>query len=210
MMADAAAQPPRGPTPALGQTAARRPNRLRRPAARGPSGDLAERVEFRIERAAVSHAARNAAGGLRLHDLWHSYATWLVSRGVPINDVQRAMGHERASVTSTGTPTPRTTVTSWSALPSLTTRCWMTVLVPEHPLQSALPGGGDQRQDMLARRTPGVLDEAPAQRVVLVVPGPRQQEGETFGLGRGPPIRTLNRRGSALCVIGSRRLLSTL
>lgn len=39
------------------------------------------------------------AGGLRFHDLRHSYATHLVSSGVPVNDVQRVMGHEQASTT---------------------------------------------------------------------------------------------------------------
>jgi integrase len=43
--------------------------------------------------------AAKAAGGLRFHDLRHSYATWLVSRGVPINDVAAALGHERPSTT---------------------------------------------------------------------------------------------------------------
>ena len=33
------------------------------------------------------------------HDLRHSYATHLVSRGIPVNDVQAVMGHERASAT---------------------------------------------------------------------------------------------------------------
>ena len=32
---------------------------------------------------------------LRFHDLRHSYATWLVSDGVPINDVAKIMGHEQ-------------------------------------------------------------------------------------------------------------------
>lgn len=40
-----------------------------------------------------------AAGGLRFHDLRHSYATWLVSDGLPVNVVQRVMGHGRASTT---------------------------------------------------------------------------------------------------------------
>ena len=33
------------------------------------------------------------------HDLRHSYATWLVDDGVPVNMVQRVMGHERSSTT---------------------------------------------------------------------------------------------------------------
>jgi len=56
-------------------------------------------AEFPTERAAVEHVASNAAGGLRFHDLRHSYATWLVSCGLPVNDVQRVMGHESASTT---------------------------------------------------------------------------------------------------------------
>ncbi|WP_203911258.1 tyrosine-type recombinase/integrase [Rhizocola hellebori] len=48
---------------------------------------------------AVTMVAKCASGGLRFHDLRHSYATWLVSSGVPINDVQKVMGHEQASTT---------------------------------------------------------------------------------------------------------------
>lgn len=51
------------------------------------------------ETAAVKLVARGQAGGLRFHDLRHSYATWLVDDGVPPNMVQRVMGHERASTT---------------------------------------------------------------------------------------------------------------
>jgi integrase len=47
----------------------------------------------------VHHVARSQAGGLRFHDLRHSYATWLVDDGVPPNMVQRVMGHERSSTT---------------------------------------------------------------------------------------------------------------
>jgi len=36
---------------------------------------------------------------LRFHDLRHSYATWLVTAVVPVNVVQRVMGHARASTT---------------------------------------------------------------------------------------------------------------
>ncbi|ALE85678.1 tyrosine-type recombinase/integrase [Pseudonocardia sp. HH130629-09] len=54
---------------------------------------------LRSEPAAVHHVARNQAGGLRFHDLRHSYATWLVDDGVPPNMVQRVLGHEHASTT---------------------------------------------------------------------------------------------------------------
>jgi integrase len=54
---------------------------------------------FTTEREAIEHLARYAEGGLRYHDLRHSYATWLVSDGVPVNVVQRVMGHEQASTT---------------------------------------------------------------------------------------------------------------
>jgi integrase len=36
---------------------------------------------------------------LRFHDMRHSYATWLVTDGVPINVIQRVMGHANASTT---------------------------------------------------------------------------------------------------------------
>lgn len=48
---------------------------------------------------AVRHVAKHACGGPTFHDLRHSYATWLVDDGVPVNMVQRVMGHERASTT---------------------------------------------------------------------------------------------------------------
>ena len=54
---------------------------------------------FASEAAAVNHVARHQGGGLRFHDLRHSYATWLVDDGVPVNMVQRMLGHERASTT---------------------------------------------------------------------------------------------------------------
>jgi integrase len=54
---------------------------------------------FGREPAAVNHVARSQAGGLRFHDLRHSYATWLVDDGVPVNMVQRVLGHERSSTT---------------------------------------------------------------------------------------------------------------
>lgn len=54
---------------------------------------------FSRESSAVVHVARHQGGGLRFHDLRHSYATWLVDDGVPVNMVQRVMGHEHASTT---------------------------------------------------------------------------------------------------------------
>ena len=65
-----------------------------------PNGTgLVQAREFPTEREAVAHVAQHAVGGLRFHDLRHSYATWLVSDGVPINIVQTVMGHEQASTT---------------------------------------------------------------------------------------------------------------
>ena len=57
------------------------------------------RATMDSESAAVAEVARLQTGGLRYHDLRHSYATWLVDDGVPPNMVQRVMGHERASTT---------------------------------------------------------------------------------------------------------------
>lgn len=56
-------------------------------------------AEFTTEREAVEHVVRRAKGGLRFHDLRHSYATWLVSAGVPINNVAAVMGHAQTSTT---------------------------------------------------------------------------------------------------------------
>ena len=55
--------------------------------------------DFVTEREAVMHIAKSCAIGLRFHDLRHSYATWLIDDGVPVNMVQRVMGHERSSTT---------------------------------------------------------------------------------------------------------------
>ena len=51
-----------------------------------------EKRSFRTEAQAVTDVARGQRGGLRFHDLRHSYATWLVDDGVPPNMVQRVMG----------------------------------------------------------------------------------------------------------------------
>jgi integrase len=43
---------------------------------------------------AIRAVAAKAHGGLRFHDLRHSYASWLITSGVPIADAQKVMGHE--------------------------------------------------------------------------------------------------------------------
>ena len=48
---------------------------------------------------AVHAVASVAAGGLRFHDLRHSYASWLITAGVPVPDVQKVMGHENPTTT---------------------------------------------------------------------------------------------------------------
>ena len=48
---------------------------------------------------AVVLVAKNAVGGLRFHDLRHAYATWLVSAGVPINEMARVLGHGQITTT---------------------------------------------------------------------------------------------------------------
>jgi integrase len=61
-------------------------------------GDRHE-LTVRSETQAVNLVARGQHGGLRFHDLRHSYATWLVDDGVPPNMVQKVMGHERSATT---------------------------------------------------------------------------------------------------------------
>lgn len=47
-------------------------------------------------------AACRRAGfdGLRVHDLRHTHASWLISKGVPLTSVQRRMGHTSIIITS--------------------------------------------------------------------------------------------------------------
>ncbi|WP_239313509.1 site-specific integrase [Frankia sp. Cj3] len=62
-------------------------------------GHILRRSNFRRY---VWKPAREAGGlpsSLTFHGLRHCYATWLVSEGVPVNVVQVALGHERASTT---------------------------------------------------------------------------------------------------------------
>jgi integrase len=57
------------------------------------------RALFATRASAVKHVAKHQAGGLRFHDLRHSYATWLVDDGVPPTMVMRVMGHEKVTTT---------------------------------------------------------------------------------------------------------------
>jgi integrase len=63
------------------------------------TGTALRRSTFRRRVWVPALAAAGLPASLRFHDLRHSYATWLVSDGVPVNVVQRLMGHERASTT---------------------------------------------------------------------------------------------------------------
>jgi integrase len=57
------------------------------------------RTNFRAQVWLPAVAAAGLPSGMRFHDLRHCYATWLVSDSVPINEVQRLLGHEQASTT---------------------------------------------------------------------------------------------------------------
>jgi integrase len=62
-------------------------------------GSFLRRSNFRRN---VWLPARRTAGvpdALTFHGLRHCYATWLITEGVPVNVVQVALGHERASTT---------------------------------------------------------------------------------------------------------------
>lgn len=55
--------------------------------------------QFRTEAQAVTQVTRNQTGGFRFHDLRHSYGTWLADDGIPVNKVQKVMGHENVTTT---------------------------------------------------------------------------------------------------------------
>lgn len=57
------------------------------------------RSNFRREVWAPALLRSGLPPALRFHDLRHSYATWLITDGVPVNAVQRVMGHANASTT---------------------------------------------------------------------------------------------------------------
>ncbi|XTZ16506.1 tyrosine-type recombinase/integrase [Micromonospora echinospora] len=63
------------------------------------TGEAIRRGTFRTRVWKPSLQRAGLPMALRFHDLRHSYATWLVSDGVPINDVAKVMGHEQTSTT---------------------------------------------------------------------------------------------------------------
>lgn len=63
------------------------------------TGEAIRRGTFRARVWKPSLQRAGLPVALRFHDLLHSYATWLVSDGVPINDVAKVMGHEQTSTT---------------------------------------------------------------------------------------------------------------
>lgn len=63
------------------------------------TGEPLKRGTFRARIWKPSLQRAGLPATLRFHDLRHSYATWLVSDGVPINDVANVLGHERTSTT---------------------------------------------------------------------------------------------------------------
>jgi len=69
------------------------------PASPGPGCPQLHRPATTGSAAKVSHLHSNHSASRRTHDLRHSFATWLVSDGVPINDVAKVIGHEQTSTT---------------------------------------------------------------------------------------------------------------
>jgi integrase len=63
------------------------------------AGTPLRRSNFRRRVWSPAVASAGLPATLRFHDLRHSYATWLVSDGLPVNVVQHVMGHQRASTT---------------------------------------------------------------------------------------------------------------
>lgn len=62
-------------------------------------GSFLRRSNFRRHVWVPARAAAGVPDSLAFHGLRHCYATWLITEGVPVNVVQVALGHERASMT---------------------------------------------------------------------------------------------------------------
>lgn len=58
-------------------------------------------VRYRVFRSTwVRACAAAGLDGLRIHDLRHTHAAWLISAGVPLTAIQRRLGHASIAVTS--------------------------------------------------------------------------------------------------------------
>src|SRR5690606_39678910 len=58
-------------------------------------------VRYRVFRSTwVKACAAAGLEGLRIHDLRHTHAAWLISAGVPLTAIQRRLGHASLAVTS--------------------------------------------------------------------------------------------------------------
>ncbi|WP_216892026.1 tyrosine-type recombinase/integrase [Nocardia alni] len=61
-------------------------------------GDVLSEVFSKYEQA-VQHVSRSEYGGLRFHDLRHSFGTWLADDGIPPHRLAKIMGHENITTT---------------------------------------------------------------------------------------------------------------
>jgi hypothetical protein len=147
------------------------------------------RGNFRREVWNLALAGSGLPTALRFHDLRHSYATWLISDGVPVNAVQRVMGHANASTTLdryTHTPTDYQELVQevrdlCRLFQPLTARTRMTRAgrhshdLPKRPIGGWSRKGSDPRR---GRRGPS-LDSAPggSSRIDSVIAGGATTEG---------------------------------
>jgi integrase len=65
---------------------------------RSPRGQLVRTRNFR--RTWTKAVARAGLEGLRIHDLRHTHAAWLISAGVPLTAIQHRLGHSSIAITS--------------------------------------------------------------------------------------------------------------
>jgi site-specific recombinase XerD len=75
--------------------------------------DGTQRAMCSSHQVAIGYIANNSLAALRFHELRHSYARWLVTKGLPVKVVRKVLGHEQASTTlDIYTHTPSTTSSS--------------------------------------------------------------------------------------------------
>lgn len=64
------------------------------------AGNTTRYAEVTGDKAAVGHVGPRLQRSLpTIHDVRHSFATWLDLDGVPVDDVAKVMGHEQTSTT---------------------------------------------------------------------------------------------------------------